>query len=292
MPSQHPVHLAPPSSPRPLPLLLAASLAAGHGDRAGCAVLGGDGQAVRACRRDAAARADSGDGRDALSHGQGPPPLPPSLPSTPPLHTRSAELCTSVRSSRCLAACHSVLPVASLLVTACFPLPRCLSQRTSRCLAACHSVLPLASLLVAAQLPLASLLVTACFRVQLGLTATVGTPDFTEEEQREFMFYGEHQYAVVRCEVYKGVRPPPSTLPFLSCLASTAQDAVLSALPLRASALPLRCRPGRLPVVSQHTAHAGGRRSSASWSATRTTISRSGPKAVRGTSQHGLSYKR
>eukprot|EP01051_Picozoa_sp_SAG22_P008490 SAG22_NODE_650_length_8156_cov_10.637830_3_plen_134_part_00 len=54
--------------------------------------------------------------------------------------------------------------------------------------------------------------------VSLGLTATVGTPHFSEAKQHETMLYGDHQYAVVRCEMYKNlpcfvVRNPHNNLP-------------------------------------------------------------------------------
>eukprot|EP01048_Picozoa_sp_COSAG05_P001761 COSAG05_NODE_61_length_23137_cov_22.080693_12_plen_854_part_00 len=41
--------------------------------------------------------------------------------------------------------------------------------------------------------------------VQNGLSATVGTPRLSEAQQKALMVYSEHEYAIVRCEVYQGV---------------------------------------------------------------------------------------
>jgi hypothetical protein len=40
--------------------------------------------------------------------------------------------------------------------------------------------------------------------VQNGLSATVGTPHLTEVQQKQLMVYSDHEYAIVRCEIYLG----------------------------------------------------------------------------------------
>lgn len=37
-----------------------------------------------------------------------------------------------------------------------------------------------------------------------GLSATVGTPQMSEQQQKELMVYSEHEYAVVRVAVVRG----------------------------------------------------------------------------------------